>query len=106
KIAYPTLYAPESHANALEFNSVQRAHQNTLESLAPTMLLMAMAGLTAPKPAAICGCLWVLSRFMYGYGYAKFGPNGRIAGGLLGYAGLLPLLWMTAKQGMSMVRAI
>jgi hypothetical protein len=70
------------------------------------MLLMALAGLSTPKPAATCGCLWVVSRFIYGFGYAKFGPNGRIAGGLLGYAGLLPLLWMTGKQGANMAGLI
>ena len=31
-IKYPLLYAPPDHKHAKEFNCVQRAHQNTLES--------------------------------------------------------------------------
>ena len=31
-IAYPTMYAPEDHKNAKEFNCIQRAHQNMLEN--------------------------------------------------------------------------
>jgi glutathione S-transferase len=33
KVEYPTLYLPHDHKDALEYNSAQRAHQNTLESL-------------------------------------------------------------------------
>ena len=32
-VEYPALYAPEDHKHAREFNSAQRAHQNTLEGM-------------------------------------------------------------------------
>eukprot|EP00951_Prasinocladus_malaysianus_P048417 scaffold658215_cov78-Prasinocladus_malaysianus.AAC.1 len=38
-VQYPALYAPPDHKHAAEFNSVQRAHQNTLESYALVMIL-------------------------------------------------------------------
>eukprot|EP00435_Cladocopium_sp_Y103_P046547 s1185_g13.t1 len=68
-VNYPALYAPENHSNAEKFNSVQRAHQNTLESWAPVQVLMAFNGILYP-------------RFAAGYGYAKNGPTGRMVGAL------------------------
>ena len=68
---YPALYAPPGHKNELEFNSVQRAHQNTLESYGPVMVQMMACGLKYPVTAAVCGALYVFGRVIYGYGYAK-----------------------------------
>ena len=45
---YPDLYAPAGHKNAKEYNSVQRAHQNTLENILFVMLPMLLNGLTRP----------------------------------------------------------
>lgn len=106
QISYPRLYAPEGHKFFQEFNSIQRAHQNTLETWAPTMLLMLACGLTEPRAAATAGFLWVASRFIYGIGYGLLGPSGRFAGGILSYAGLLPLLWMTGSQGARMANLL
>lgn len=68
---YPALYAPPGHKNEFEFNSVQRAHQNTLESYGPVMVQMMACGLKYPVTAAVCGALYVLGRVIYGYGYGK-----------------------------------
>ncbi|CAE7504022.1 MGST3 [Symbiodinium pilosum] len=78
-IKYPALYAPDGHPNAESFNSVQRAHQNTLENWAPVQILMAFNGILYPKFAASCGMIWAFGRIVYGYGYAKGGPDGRMA---------------------------
>merc|ERR1740129_418069 len=91
-VKYPALYAPESHPNAEEFNSVQRAHQNTLENWAPVQLLMAFNGILHPKFAAACGAIWAVGRIIYGRGYAKNGPKGRMAGGLISHLGDFPLI--------------
>ena len=67
-ITYPALYAPTGHKDEVAFNSVQRAHQNTLESYSMVMLQMMCAGLKYPVTSAACGATWVLGRVIYGYG--------------------------------------
>ena len=54
-VEYPWLYAPESNKHHKEFNSAQRAHQNTLESYSLVMLQMCLCGLVYPITSAICG---------------------------------------------------
>lgn len=105
-VQYPALYAPESHKHAKAFNCVQRAHQNTLESWAPIMILMLVVGLCAPKPAAAFGGIWVASRFIYGYGYATGGPQGRMLGGGLGHLGDFPLIGLAFYHGAKMAKLI
>mmetsp|Transcript_20263 Transcript_20263/g.52309 ORF Transcript_20263/g.52309 Transcript_20263/m.52309 type:complete len:160 (-) Transcript_20263:57-536(-) len=105
-VDYPALYAPESHKYAKEFNSVQRAHQNTLESWAPTMLLMLVVGLRAPKASAISGLLYVLGRVVYGYGYATSGPGGRMLGAMISHLGDFPLIGLTFYHGAKMAELI
>ena len=51
-VEYPTLYAESSHKNAKAFNCVQRAHQQTLEWMAPVQILTASTGLVFPLAAA------------------------------------------------------
>lgn len=91
-VQYPALYAPDNHSNAEKFNSVQRAHQNTLESWAPVQVLMAFNGILYPRFAAGCGMIWATARIIYGYGYAKNGPTGRMVGALLSHVRDFPLL--------------
>mmetsp|Transcript_14928 Transcript_14928/g.24418 ORF Transcript_14928/g.24418 Transcript_14928/m.24418 type:complete len:145 (-) Transcript_14928:34-468(-) len=91
-VKYPALYAPADHKNAEEFNCVQRAHQNTLENWGPVQILMAFNGILHPKFAATCGAIWAVGRIVYGWGYSKNGPSGRMAGGLLSHLGDFPLL--------------
>ena len=89
-IKYPNLYAPAGHKYAMEFNSVQRAHQNTLESMSTVITQMLVVGLFYPVFAAACGGLWTFGRIVYGIGYA-FGPDKRVYGGLISHLGDLPL---------------
>lgn len=99
---YPLLYAPESHKHAKAFNSVQRAHQNTLESWGPVMLTMMAVGLRDPLTAAFCGAVWVLGRFVYGFGYAASGPEGRMAGAMISHLGDAPLMVLSFWHGAKM----
>eukprot|EP00954_Amorphochlora_amoebiformis_P015131 1185251-Amorphochlora_amoeboformis.AAC.3 len=70
-VKYPNLYAPESNKHADKFNSVQRAHQNTLESWPMVMTLMVANGVLFPKFSAACGAMWAVGRVIYGAGYAS-----------------------------------
>jgi hypothetical protein len=63
-----TLYAPPGHKDEVAFNSVQRAHQNTLETYSLVMLQMMCAGLKYPVTSAACGATYVVGRVIYGYG--------------------------------------
>ena len=41
------------------------------------MILMFLNGLFSPVWSAVFGGIWVTGRLIYGYGYAKYGPNAR-----------------------------
>merc|ERR1711935_70876 len=101
-VQYPALYAPQGHKNETEFNSVQRAHQNTLENWASIQILMILNGLVNPRYAAGFGAVWVVGRVIYGFGYATGGPTGRRMGGIVSHLGDFPLLLMTFHTGASM----
>ena len=90
-IKYPNLYAPPGHKNEEAFNCAQRAHQNTVESQALFLVELVVVGLFYPLFAATCGALYSVGRILYGYGYAKNGPDGRLIGSLISHLGDLPL---------------
>jgi len=93
-VQYPNLYAVPGTKFADEFNSVQRAHQNTLESMSTVLIMMVMCGLIYPVTSAVCGGIWVVGRVVYGAGYAGGGPEGRRLGGILSHLGDVPLLYV------------
>ncbi len=84
-------YAPPGHKNEEAFNCAQRAHQNTVESQALFLVELVVVGLFYPLFAATCGALYSVGRILYGYGYAKNGPDGRLIGSLISHLGDLPL---------------
>mmetsp|Transcript_52737 Transcript_52737/g.115630 ORF Transcript_52737/g.115630 Transcript_52737/m.115630 type:complete len:144 (+) Transcript_52737:43-474(+) len=98
-VQYPALYAEKGHAHADEFNCVQRAHQNTLESWGPVTILALVNGLVYPVVSAGLFALWQVGRIIYGIGYAKGGPTGRMAGGIISHLGDLPLFLMAFYSG-------
>jgi hypothetical protein len=51
-----------------------------------------------PKFSAGCLALYTVGRVVYGYGYSKGGPKGRMAGGLISHLGDLPLWWARDTQ--------
>uniref|UniRef100_A0A7S4N2J1 Glutathione S-transferase 3, mitochondrial n=1 Tax=Guillardia theta TaxID=55529 RepID=A0A7S4N2J1_GUITH len=105
KVEYPLLYAPAGHKHEEAFNCVQRAHQNTLESFPMVMMQMLLCGLKYPLTSAVCGGIWVVGRFLYGYGYANNGPKGRMVGGIFSHLGDFPLAIMTFKVAYEMIAA-
>ena len=96
-VKYPALYAPPGHKFENEFNSAQRAHQNTLESYSMVMLQMALNGLVYPVTSAVFGGLWVLGRVIYGAGYASSGPDGRRVGFGISFFSSLPPVVISFK---------
>jgi glutathione S-transferase len=96
-VEYPALYAPSCHKFEIQFNSVQRAHQNTLEIYAATMLQMCLNGMVYPVTSAIFGGIWVLGRIIFGAGYSRYGPAGRGVGSLVTALGSVPLLIISMK---------
>eukprot|EP00928_Gymnodinium_smaydae_P056029 TRINITY_DN39478_c0_g1_i1.p1 TRINITY_DN39478_c0_g1~~TRINITY_DN39478_c0_g1_i1.p1 ORF type:complete len:162 (+),score=22.92 TRINITY_DN39478_c0_g1_i1:86-571(+) len=102
-VQYPNLYAPAGHKDADKFNSVQRAHQNTLESWSMVMITMFACSLKYPVAAAACGMFWVAGRFVYGIGYALGGPALRTPGGLLSHVGDFPLMGMAIRVAYEVV---
>merc|ERR1712113_221834 len=80
------------------------AHQNTLESWSMVMVTMLATGLVYPTAAAVSGLIWVLGRFVYGFGYALGNPSFRMPGGLLSHLGDFPLMIMAMKIAYSVLK--
>ena len=72
-----------------DFNNVQRAHMNFLEHMAPTIFMTIITALRQPLWAMITIFVLVLGRIVYGCGYVKKGPNGRLVGAYIVDLGLL-----------------
>jgi glutathione S-transferase len=103
-VQYPALYAPPDHKYAKEFNCVQRAHQNTLESWASVQVLTIVNGIVFPVTSAICNGIWVVGRFIYIQGYGTGDPDKRMLGAILSHVGDLPLLIMTFVSGYTLIK--
>ncbi|TFK56322.1 membrane-associated proteins in eicosanoid and glutathione metabolism [Heliocybe sulcata] len=95
-IKYPQLYAEKAEAEAskeaLLFNCMQRAHQNTVELLPIILLGTLVTGLSHPYIAASLCTTFVISRAIYTIEYAAGNPSRRNArGGAFGIysAGML-----------------
>jgi glutathione S-transferase len=65
-----------------QYNSVQRAHQNTVENQPLFLTMLLVGSLGFPAIAAAIGFLWLVSRVMYGVGYYKQ-PQARVPGGIV-----------------------
>jgi len=78
-VKYPQLYAEkklaDSNPDAMNFNCVQRAHQQTLESVAQVLIGMMLTGLRYPRLASGLGITWVVGKVLYSIGYGPKGPN-------------------------------
>ncbi|OLY80546.1 Microsomal glutathione S-transferase 3 [Smittium mucronatum] len=63
-----------------QFNSLNRIHLNYVEQLCPATITTLFSGLFYPIPSSIFGAVYIFGRYLYGKGYSKNGPNGRING--------------------------
>ena len=88
EVKYPAMYSDKSNI----FNCIQRAHQNTLEQYPIFLVSLLVVGFALPRYAAICGAIWVTSRFSYAWGYYTGDPAKR-SNGAYGYLGNFGLLF-------------
>jgi glutathione S-transferase len=72
-----------SYKEWYEFNSAQRAHYNFIEWIASTLILILVAGIYFPIPAAALGLTIFIGRIIYSVGYVYNGPKGRSVGALI-----------------------
>jgi glutathione S-transferase len=79
-VAFPTLYAAGDSPSAVRFNCVQRGHQQFLENLPITALLVGLIAQLAPRLAVGLAATWLAGRVIYFNGYAAGDPKGRVPG--------------------------
>jgi glutathione S-transferase len=89
-IEYPKMYSPDND----NFNCVQRAHQNWLESYPQFLALLFVGGLHLPKTTAAAGVVYLLGRIAYAQGYYTGDPKKRQRG-FFGMLGLVTMLGTT-----------
>lgn len=83
-VPFPTLYAAGDSDTARKFNCVQRGHQQFLENLPITALLVSLIAQLAPRLAVGLGATWLAGRVLYFNGYAQGDPAGRVPGAAVG----------------------
>jgi len=86
-VKYPTMYSDTN----VQFNCIQRAHQNTLEGYPTFLLLLLTGGVRYPVVSAAAGVIWILGKISYAHGYYTGDPAKR-SRGAYSYIGLLTLL--------------
>jgi len=83
-ISYPQMYAEKAEVQdseeALRFNCMQRAHQNTLESTPLVFISTVVAGLKYPVLAAAMCAAYSFARIIYTIGYKSGQPKRRMLG--------------------------
>ncbi len=63
KVPYPDMYAHGKDEASLMFNCIQRAHQNTLETLPAVLAMQILMGMVFPVTSAALGAGWSIGRF-------------------------------------------
>jgi hypothetical protein len=105
ELGYPDmgcgLYAQQlDYADWVTFNNAQRAHYNMVESMAPVLATLIVAGLSAPKLSGCLGLGYAFGRILYKIGYtSKKGANGRAAGAMVAALCSLGLFGTAIVQG-------
>ncbi|KAJ9057562.1 Microsomal glutathione S-transferase 3 [Entomophthora muscae] len=74
------------------FNNAQRVHLNYVEHIGTIQPLLWAAGVVHPTYAGAFGFSYIVGRELYGYGYQKSGPKGRISGFLVWQLSTIGLL--------------
>ncbi|KAH9133847.1 hypothetical protein LEN26_003322 [Aphanomyces euteiches] len=103
-IKYPQMYAEKGDKNFIEFNCVQRAHQNMLENLPVFLSILATSSIYRPMWAAIAGLVRVLGFIVYVASYASGSPEKRQYGAF-GYLGLLVSIGLSFEAAYRLITA-
>ena len=82
------------YASWVNMNNGQRAQHNFLEQLTYLLVSIFIISLAEPVWAYILLAVQLFGRFCYTFGYAKFGPKGRVVGALFIELGHLAALIM------------
>uniref|UniRef100_A0A0X3NHA9 Glutathione S-transferase 3, mitochondrial n=1 Tax=Schistocephalus solidus TaxID=70667 RepID=A0A0X3NHA9_SCHSO len=90
-IQAPLMYHPTNE----EFNCIQRAHQNYLESLPFFLMSLFVGGLRSPVGAAVVGSIYLVGRVVYYHGYTSGNPKNRCRGAFGFFALALLMLNMS-----------
>ena len=111
-VEYPTLYLSKGDKHEKEFNSVQRGHQNMLETQA-MITGMAMFGASHSRNFALAntagGVCFCVGCYLYALGYAASEKNGKgryKSGGGIKYIGTLVALFTSVYAGLSLAQVI
>ena len=111
-VEYPTLYLSKGEKYEKEFNSVQRGHQNMLETQA-MITGMAMFGASHSRNFALAntvgGFFFCVGCYLYALGYAANEKNGKgryKSGGGVKYIGTLTALFTSVYAGLSLAQVI
>ena len=78
-----------------DFNNYQRAHYNYVEGVASAITLNLISGLFFPVYSGVLGAAYIVGRFLYAYGYIKYGPKGRGSGATILDIALVVMLGMS-----------
>jgi uncharacterized membrane protein YecN with MAPEG domain len=93
-----------SYKDWFDFNNAQRAHYNFIEMAPSTFVMLFIAGLYFPIPAAAIGLALAVCRMIYSCGYANSGPTGRVIGAIGNDLCLLGLLGLSFASGVMWVK--
>mmetsp|Transcript_146556 Transcript_146556/g.408298 ORF Transcript_146556/g.408298 Transcript_146556/m.408298 type:complete len:198 (-) Transcript_146556:181-774(-) len=77
RFSYPKMYAEGFSKLANDFNCVQRAHQQTLETYPQVLACSLLAGLKHPIVTSIGQVVWMIARLQWAKGYSSGDPAKR-----------------------------
>ena len=106
-VPLPTLYATPENKHYIQFNSVQRGHQNMIESISTVQWMALFGSLFSPNAAwanVFGGMLSILGNILYMKGYTENYDDkiGRYKqGGAVKYIGILIGLVTSIMMGLS-----
>ena len=81
-----------SYLDWYEFQNWQRAHMNYLEQIAIVVTMVFITAIHQPMWAMVSIYVMVIGRILYGLGYCRGGPKGRVLGAIIADIGLLSVL--------------
>ncbi|KAH9068543.1 hypothetical protein Ae201684P_004249 [Aphanomyces euteiches] len=101
-IKYPQMYAEKGDKNCIEFNCVQRAHQNMVENLAVFLSLLVASSIYRPMWAAVAGLIRVLGFIVYVISYSSGVPEKRLYGSF-GFLGLIASVGLCCEAAFHLI---